>query len=420
METSVISTSKSSVKIELTIDFTESMLESERAIQDALNSAGTLATEELLKKFDTDGSEIIVGDLKLTSKGQSAQIYQTPYGEAVVPRHVYQSSKGGKTYCPLEHNARILLKATPRYAEQVSHKAAEMASTQVAKDMKNNHHREIPRSYIKKLSEAVAAVVQTKEENWSYKTPEKLENIKTLSVGLDGTCMFLSNDGYRQAMVGTIALYNSEGERLHTTYIAAEPEYGKEKFKKRFEREINHAKSCYCHADVVGLADGASDNWEFLKKHVDTQVLDFYHATEYLAGIAPIISKKTAEQKLWLENTCHNLKHKHGAASRILTEMKVLTEKKISKVLREKLDAAISYFTNHKAKMAYAKERALNHPIGSGVTEAGCKVIVKQRLCKSGMKWKKKGASFILSLRTLSYSTGRWEQFWSKVNQYGF
>lgn len=304
METKIISKSRSSVKIEVTINFTESMLDSEHVIQDALNSVGNLATAELLKRFDADGSDIIVKDLKLTSKGQSTQIYQTPYGETSVSRHVYQSSKGGKTYCPLEQNARILLKATPRYAEQISHKAAEMASTQVAKDMKNNHRRDIPRSYIKKLSDAVAAVVQAKEEKWSYKTPDKLEDVKTISIGLDGTCMFLSNDGYRQAMVGTVALYDSEGERLHTTYVAAEPEYGKEKFKQRFEREINHAKACYSNADVIGLADGASDNWDFLKNHVDTQVLDFYHATEYLGSIAPIISKKVAEQKKWLEGVC--------------------------------------------------------------------------------------------------------------------
>jgi hypothetical protein len=43
-----------------------------------------------------------------------------------------------------------------------------------------------------------------------------------------------------------------------------------------------------------------------------------------------------------------------------------------------------------------------NEPIGSGVTEAACKVIVKQRLCGSGMKWTEDGASVVLSLRALS------------------
>ena len=34
------------------------------------------------------------------------------------------------------------------------------------------------------------------------------------------------------------------------------------------------------------------------------------------------------------------------------------------------------------------------------------------------MKWNKKGASIILSLRTLERSD-RWEQFRGKINQYG-
>ncbi len=56
-------------------------------------------------------------------------------------------------------------------------------------------------------------------------------------------------------------------------------------------------------------------------------------------------------------------------------------------------------------------------PIGSGVTEAACRMIVKQRLCQSGMKWGEKGASIILSLRTLERSN-RWEQFWENVSRY--
>ncbi len=68
--------------------------------------------------------------------------------------------------------------------------------------------------------------------------------------------------------------------------------------------------------------------------------------------------------------------------------------------------------------MDYASLVAQDLPIGSGVTEAACKIIVKQRLCQSGMKWRQKGASIILSLRTLERSN-RWEQFWGKVSQYG-
>ncbi len=70
--------------------------------------------------------------------------------------------------------------------------------------------------------------------------------------------------------------------------------------------------------------------------------------------------------------------------------------------------------------MNYAKNAEKNIPIGSGITEAACKVIVKQRLCCSGMKWKDEGASAVLTLRCLNYSDGRWEQFRNKIDRYGF
>jgi hypothetical protein len=69
--------------------------------------------------------------------------------------------------------------------------------------------------------------------------------------------------------------------------------------------------------------------------------------------------------------------------------------------------------------MNYAESLEANLPIGSGVTEAACKTVIKQRLCQSGMKWIEKGAGIVLSLRTLVLTKGRWQQFWDKINQYG-
>ena len=73
------------------------MLESEELILDAVNEAGNLATQEKLKRFDTDGAPIMLGSVKWTSKGRERKAYQTPYGEVAVDRHVYQTPQGGKT-----------------------------------------------------------------------------------------------------------------------------------------------------------------------------------------------------------------------------------------------------------------------------------------------------------------------------------
>ena len=94
-------------------------------------------------------------------------------------------------------------------------------------------------------------------------------------------------------------------------------------------------------------------------------------------------------------------------------------ENKLSSALRQGLEASITCFSNNKSKMTYAQNCRDNLPIGSGVIEAACQVIVKQRLCGSAMKRKEAGASIVPGLRCMNYTAGKWTQFWNKVGQYG-
>lgn len=420
MTSRLISRENNTVTIEVKIKLSRSILESEERIQTALNEAGNIATGEALKCFDTDGTPIVLGSVKWTSKGQVPKTYQTPYGEIEVSRYVYQTSQGGKTFCPLERDARIFMTSTPRFAKVVSHKFANGSSCEVEKDLCENHGRRVARSYLQNLSEMVGSVAQAKEENWHYATPRIDMPIKTVAVGMDGTCMLLCADGYREAMTGTISIYDHQGERQHTIYLGATPEYGKATFIERMQREIAHVKKLYPQATYVGVADGASENWTFLQEHTQDQILDFYHAASYVAYAAvAAFPRNKPKRALWLDRQCHQLKHTQGAADTLLKEMEELSKKKLNKTASEKLGSAITYFRNHKHKMDYASYLARNLPIGSGVTEAACKRLVKQRLCCSGMKWKEKGASVILSLRSLVITWGRWNQFWEKINQYG-
>jgi len=93
---------------------------------------------------------------------------------------------------------------------------------------------------------------------------------------------------------------------------------------------------------------------------------------------------------------------------------------KFNETERETLQSSVTYFENHKDKMRYSKNQKENLPIGSGVTESACKTLVKQRLCNSGMRWKQVGAQAVLSLRALSHTDSRWDQFWGKLDQHGY
>ena len=364
-------------------------------------------------------------DKGVTAKtvAQLSKTSQTPYGAVSIERHVYQSAHGGTTFCPLEREARIVVTSTPLFAKIVSSKYAEFGSARVRRDLRDNHGRVVSKCLIQDLADAVAAVALAKEESWTYRLPRWDVPPATVSVGLDGSCMHLSEDGWRETMVGTLGFYDAEGERLHTIYLGATPEYGKATFLERLTREVERAKAELPGARYVGIADGAKGNWEFLERHTEAQVVDFWHAAEYLGAAAAVLFRgQDLARRSWLDEMCHVLKHEPAGAGRVIRDLRSKAGVRPWAKASEEVTAALRYFENQNeaGRMDYASRVAVNDPIGSGVTEAACKVIVKQRLCGSGMRWKGKGAAAVLSLRCLNYTPERWDQFWSKVDQYGF
>jgi hypothetical protein len=423
MSAAIVARSETSFTVQAEIPYGSSMLDFEQAIQDRLNQAGVVATEEALRQFDTDGAPITIGSVKFTSKGPLPKEYQTPYGIATVARHVYQSPQGGKTYCPLDRDARIVTSSTPRFAKMIAHKYAEVGSGRVLIDLEENHGRKVARSFIQNVADAVATVALAKEESWDYALPEMEHPVSTIALGLDGTCLLMCEDGWRETMVGTIGFFDKAGERQHTIYMAATPEYGKATFLGRLESELARVKAKHPEAHYVGIADGAKGNWEFLAEHTEAQVVDFWHAAEYLGKAAAVLYRgHPATREAWMEESCHTLKHEPGGAEAVLKRLRSQARVRPWAKGDEDVQRAITYFANQSkaGRMDYASRVAANEPIGSGVTEAACKVLVKQRLCGSGMKWKEPGAAAVLSVRCLTYTTERWSQFWSKIDRNGF
>src|SRR3954463_5081933 len=172
MNVTITARTPTSFTLQVVVPYDGSMLDFEEALQHRLNEAGVVATAEGLRQFDTDGSPITVGPVKLTPKGRVEKDYQTPYGGAPVARHVYQTPQGGPTYCPLDRDARIVVTSTPRFAKTISHKYAEFSSPRVQVDLQENHGRAVSRCLIQDLADAVAAVALAKEEDWSYALPK--------------------------------------------------------------------------------------------------------------------------------------------------------------------------------------------------------------------------------------------------------
>ncbi len=416
--------SDGSITVSVTLKLEGSMMEMENKVLNAVNEVGCIATGEALKQFDTNGMPLIKNGIKWTKRNKDSKKYQSPYGVITIERYVYQTAKGGKIVCPLEEGAHTIYSATPKFAQQLSYKYAQGNATAVCHDLKENHNRSISKGTVQNIADWVGSIAIAQEEHWDYALPLLEEPITTIVFSLDGAYLLMAKEGYREAMVGNISLYDSDGKRHHTLYFAAAPEYGKTSFKKRYEYEIQRLKKHYPDALYLGIADGARDNWLFLTPHTEQQLIDFYHVTEYLANASHALypkKKQTIERKLWLSKTCSALKHQPQAAQAIYDELNRINADKLPSKKQDDLKATLTYFNNNitQNRMDYATHCENNLPIGSGVTEAACKTLVKQRLCASGMRWKKQGARIVLSLRSLIQTTNRWQEFWHKINQFG-
>ena len=79
-----------------------------------------------------------------------------------------------------------------------------------------------------------------------------------------------------------------------------------------------------------------------------------------------------------------------------------ITKNRIKGSKLESLEKVITYFENHIPYMNYDEYLAKGYPIGTGVVESACGHIVKDRMDKSGARWKIVGAEPILKLRCVN------------------
>lgn len=428
-------------EVEVHVPAGTSMLEAEERLMDEVNKAGAGLTGQLLQSMDADGTPLTRNGRNFTAKKiKEVRHVETPYGCTMAERWAYQSSLGGVCYYPLDEAASLIGAATPKFAQMVSRKLVELPAAEVVRDLRANHARSVSVDFVQSLAGVVgelAKAVVPVSEGASLPPPEK---VVTVSVGVDGACVLMGKraeeataaDGrkervreWRVAMVGAITLYDAAGERLGSIYTATAPPEDKSEGKSAFwaamEREVAAIKEHYPQAAYMGLSDGEADFVPWLRHHTQRLVLDFYHASGYLCAAAGAFAHerpKGEDKDWWSQEACSHLKHDEGAAAGLLEvlEERLESQRRMSRADREAVEKAATYFRNNIDRMDYAACVAAGLPIGSGVTEAGCKLLVKKRLCGPGMTWGFKMAGHLLKLRAVAHSAGeRWNALWRGI-----
>ena len=220
-----------------------------------------------------------------------------------------------------------------------------------------------------------------------------------LYVGMDGTSAHIDGSWHE---VKTGVVYEGRpdeqgmDEACGAGYVAAQEPA--EQFGSRLYMAAAQAGVQVARESVV-IGDGAEWIWNLADHHYlgATQILDLWHACEHIHALARAYYGEATEQgNRWAQEHCRSLKQSGpGKLLRALRRMKPRTEEQ-----REAVRLETGYFTRNKRRMRYPEFRRQGMMIGSGPVEAGCKIVVGQRLKGAGMRWSKKGADACLAVRT--------------------
>ena len=144
------------------------------------------------------------------------------------------------------------------------------------------------------------------------------------------------------------------------------------------------------------------------------RVLDYYHASARLWTLADLLFGKGQRASAWARKMQKWLL-KPAGVNRVLHSAAAFRDQVgLKGKKRKEFNKAYRYLRQRMAYMKYAAYRRVGVPLGSGVTEAGCKTVYTQRLKLSGMRWHKGGAQTILNLRVLQLS-GVWDAAYERV-----
>jgi hypothetical protein len=173
-------------------------------------------------------------------------------------------------------------------------------------------------------------------------------------------------------------------------------------------------------SDLIAVTDGGNGLEEALQRHLAdhlTTILDWYHAAEHLCDFAKVWhARDEAACQQWQQEAKGILYEQGGEA--LLTHLHALAlPPRTSAEAHEALRKLIGYFKNNRHRTDYPTYRANGWDIGSGPTEAGCKII-GERLKGSGMRWVEDGAATVAVLRALYVSGGKlWDGFWAQPHR---
>src|SRR5262249_23022420 len=153
---------------------------------------------------------------------------------------------------------------------------------------------------------------------------------------------------------------------------------------------------------LVAITDGGNGLERVLRQNVSDAVqfvLDYWHEAQRLHKLAALLHAGEAAAAAWAERAKGILWEQGGVA--LLRHLRAIRlPAGADKELVEELRRRIDYYQENAHRADYPGFRARGWDVGSGPTEAGCKVL-QGRLKGAGMRWGVSGSEQVGALKAL-------------------
>jgi len=193
------------------------------------------------------------------------------------------------------------------------------------------------------------------------------------------------------------------------------------------EWESNGTVEAFCWAEqqinarrragqkVLRLMDGQASLWDAADACLSVppedsiDILDILHVSSYVWRAAKVFYSDREHRESFVRDRL--LRILRGEVHGVVAGVRQMATKRglKGKHLAE-IATVCGYFDKHAHRMRYGEYLAAGYPIATGVIEGACRHLVKDRMERSGMRWRLAGAQPMLHVRAV-YQSSYWDQF---------
>jgi len=158
--------------------------------------------------------------------------------------------------------------------------------------------------------------------------------------------------------------------------------------------------------ELIFIGDGAAWIWRLVEEYFPDaiQIVDWFHACEYLVKVAQQAFPVAQERQAWLKSVRTALWK--GWLDSVIDACQAHVQSH-RKPEDDAAQQAVTYFTNNRQRMDYPTYRANGYQIGSGTIESAAKQIVAQRMKVTGAIWSLDSARWVAKART-AFLSNQW------------